>query len=132
MQVTKSTLLRASSLDHGTCTSHMSSVMRKPVFCICKNKDADQLSGNHAADQRLCFRYLDCTVPLLPKFEISSLLLASVAVQPGLCRTGLKPRRQVLPQRGSYEPRSEKTGFRGFRPGQTQTRLYSHTRWLEA
>ena len=32
----------------------------------------------------------------------------------------------------SYEPRSEKTGHRGFRPGPTQTGLYSHRRWLEA
>ena len=31
-----------------------------------------------------------------------------------------------------YEPRSEKTGLRGFRPGPTQTGLYSHRRWLEA
>ena len=31
-----------------------------------------------------------------------------------------------------YEPRCEKTGLRGFRPGPTQTRLYSHRRWLEA
>ena len=23
--------------------------MRKPAFCICENKDADQLRGNHAA-----------------------------------------------------------------------------------
>ena len=30
------------------------------------------------------------------------------------------------------EPRCEKTGFRGFRPGSTQTGLYSHRRWLEA
>ena len=30
------------------------------------------------------------------------------------------------------EPRSEKTGLWGFRPGPTQTRLYSHRRWLEA
>ena len=30
------------------------------------------------------------------------------------------------------EPRSEKTGLRGFRPGPTQTELYSHRRWLEA
>ena len=30
------------------------------------------------------------------------------------------------------ESRSEKTGLRGFRPGLTQTRLYSHRRWLEA
>ena len=27
-----------------------------------------------------------------------------------------------------YEPRSEKTGLRGFRPGPTQTGLYSHRR----
>ena len=27
-----------------------------------------------------------------------------------------------------YEPRSEKTGLRGLRPGPTQTRLYSHGR----
>ena len=33
---------------------------------------------------------------------------------------------------GAYEPRCEKTGLRGFRPGPTQTRLFSHTRWLEA
>ena len=31
-----------------------------------------------------------------------------------------------------YEPRSEKTGLRGFRPGPTQTGLYSDRRWLEA
>ena len=29
-------------------------------------------------------------------------------------------------------PHHEKTGLRGFRPGLTQTRLYSHRRWLEA
>ena len=27
--------------------------MRKAAFCICENKDADQLRGNWAADQRL-------------------------------------------------------------------------------
>ena len=38
-----------------------------------ENKDADQLRGNREADQRLCFRYTDSTIPLLPKPEISSL-----------------------------------------------------------
>ena len=61
--------------------------MRKPAFCICENKDADQLRGNREADQRLCFRYTDRTIPLLPKTEISSLWPSSVTVQPGLCRT---------------------------------------------
>ena len=45
----------------------------KPAFCICENKNADQLCGNREADQRLCFRYIDSTIPLLPKSEISSL-----------------------------------------------------------
>ena len=61
--------------------------MRKPDFRICENKDADQLRGNHEADQRLCFRYIDSTIPLLSKSEISSLYYSSVAVQPGLCQT---------------------------------------------
>ena len=61
--------------------------MRKPAFCICENKDADQLRGNREADQHLCFRYTDSTIPLLPKSEISSLQPSSVAVQPSLCRT---------------------------------------------
>ena len=51
----------------------MSRVMRKPTFCICENKDADQLRGNREADQRLCFRYLFSTIPLLPKYKISRL-----------------------------------------------------------
>ena len=31
---------------------YLSCFMRKPTFCICENKDPDQLHG-----QRLCFRY---------------------------------------------------------------------------
>ena len=61
--------------------------MRKPDFCICENKDADQLRGHREADQRLCFRSTDSTIPLLPISKISSLQPSSVAVQPGLCRT---------------------------------------------
>ena len=67
--------------------NHLSRVVRKPAFCICENKDPDQLRGNREADQRLCFRYTDSTIPLLPTSEISSLWPSSVAVQPGLCRT---------------------------------------------
>ena len=40
---------------------------------ICKNKGADQLHGNHTADQRFCFHYLDSTNPFLLKLEILSL-----------------------------------------------------------
>ena len=31
--------------------------MRKQAFCICENKDADQLRSNCEADQCLCFCY---------------------------------------------------------------------------
>ena len=65
----------------------MSRDVRKQDFCICENKDADQLRSNHEADQCLCFHHLDSTIPLLSKSEISSLQPSSVAVQPGLCRT---------------------------------------------
>ena len=51
----------------------MSRDVRKPDFCICENKDADQLRGDREADQHLCFRHLDITIPLLSESEISSL-----------------------------------------------------------
>ena len=51
----------------------MSLVMRKPAFCICEDKDADQLRGNSEADQQLCFRFIASTIPLLLKYIISSL-----------------------------------------------------------
>ena len=66
---------------------NLSLVMRKPAFCTCENKDADQLRGNREADQRLCFRYIASTILLLPKYEISSFWISSMAAQPGLCET---------------------------------------------
>ena len=60
-------------------TSHL---MRKPTICICENKDADQLRGNREADQHLCFRYTDSTIPFLLKSKISSFEPSSVLVRP--------------------------------------------------
>ena len=54
---------------------NMSRVVRKPAFCVCENKDADQLHGNREADQPLCFRYIESTFPLLPKYEIQPLAI---------------------------------------------------------
>ena len=68
----------------------MSRVMRKQDFCLCENKGADQLCSNCEADQLLCFRYTDSTIPLLPKFEISSIKPSSVAAQTGLYQTRLE------------------------------------------
>ena len=52
-------------------------VSRKPAFCICENKDADQLLCNCAADQRLCFPYIAQSFYFLNrKFQASSHLLS--------------------------------------------------------
>ena len=50
----------------------MSRVVRKPFFCICENKDAEQL---RKADQRLCFCYKDSTIPLLPEQNFKPLAI---------------------------------------------------------
>ena len=75
--------------------------MGKPTICIGENKDADQLRGNRKADQRLCFRYSDSTIPPLPNSKISSFSPASVAVQAGLCQTCSETTLLVFPQGGS-------------------------------
>ena len=53
--------------------------MGKPTICLGENKGADQLRSNCEADQRLCFRYSDSTIPPL----LNSKIQASVAVQVG-------------------------------------------------
>ena len=53
--------------------NNLSLVMRKPAFCICENKYADQLRGNREADQGIFFRYTDSTIPLVHIYETSSL-----------------------------------------------------------
>ena len=59
-------------IDLSDQTVDLSRMVTKPDFCLCENKGADQLRGNREADQRLCFRYTDSTIPLLLKSEISS------------------------------------------------------------
>ena len=65
---------------------------RKPAFCICENKDADQLRCNREADQRLCFHYTDSSIPLLPKSEISARFVLDLVGN---------PEKRVFSQRGS-------------------------------
>ena len=62
--------------------------MRKPAFCICENKDADQLRSNREADQPLSFRYriLQFLYFLNPKFQAFTYLHwlhSTVCVGPG-------------------------------------------------
>ena len=76
--------------------------MRKPAFCICKNKDADQLRGNHEADQRLCFRYTDSSILILPKLKFQASSYNPLWLHSVVCvGPGRKPRRLVFSQRGS-------------------------------
>ena len=55
---TNQSLIKATDIDM-ICLSylHMSCIVRKPDYCLCENKGADQLCSNCTADQRLCFRY---------------------------------------------------------------------------
>ena len=84
---------------------HMSLVMRKLDFCICENKDADQLRSDRTGDRGdstfvFAIRIVHFLYYLYPKFQASSHLLwlySLVCVGPGR-----KPRRPVFSQRGSY------------------------------
>ena len=51
---------------------YLSRHMGKQTICIGENKGADQLCGNREADQLLCFRYSDSTIPPLLNSKISS------------------------------------------------------------
>ena len=73
--------------------ANVSHVMRKPAFCKCKNKVADQLRSNHATDQRLCFCYTDIAIPLLPKSELQPSNHLLWLYRPGCVRPGWKSRR---------------------------------------
>ena len=48
----------------------MSHIMRKPDYCLCEIKGTDRPPSNCEADYRLCFHFMDTTIPLL-KSEIS-------------------------------------------------------------
>ena len=75
--------------------------MRKPAFCMCKNKGADQFCCNSELISAFVFatQIEQCLFFLNPKFQASSYLqrlYSLVCVGPGR-----KPRRQVLSRHGS-------------------------------
>ena len=77
--------------------------MRKPAFCICENKDADQLRGNRKLISAfvLATWIVQSLFFLNPKFHASRYLLwlySPVCVGPGR-----KPRRSVFSERGSFD-----------------------------
>ena len=129
------------SLPSWTCFSFYLAVSRgNLLFCIHENKGSDQLHGHRpaAAEQYLCLCYIDSTNPnfLSPKFQAFSYfrwLYSPVCVGPGL-----KPWRQVFSQPCSFTGDAGhiwalawENQQCGFCLHLTQTRLYSHWRWLE-
>ena len=82
--------------------------MRKPAFCICENKDADQLRGNREADHTaklisvfvFATRKVQSLYFLNPKFQASGHLLWLYS--PVCNGPGRKPRRPVFSERGSF------------------------------
>ena len=89
-------------LIHNKGLHHMSRVILKQGFCMCKNKGADQLCSNCTADQGLCFRYIDRTISLLLKSEISSSSFLLVLHRQVCVRPGRTPQRPVFSHCGSY------------------------------
>ena len=57
-------MLRAVDVEINAKFIKMCHCMRKPAECLGENKGADQLRGNREADQCLCFRHTDSTIPL--------------------------------------------------------------------
>ena len=81
---------------------YLSLVTRKPAFCICENKDADQLRGNRKLISAFVFatRIVQSLFYLDMKFQGSSHLLRLYSL---VCvRPGRKPRRPVFSERGSF------------------------------
>ena len=77
--------------------------MRKPDFCICENKGADQLSVTAKLISAfvLATQIVQSLLYLNPKFQVSGYFLklcSLVCVGPGR-----KPRRKVFSERGSFD-----------------------------
>ena len=68
-------------------SSHPMSHVITPVYAICEQQRRRSACTSAQSDQRLCFSCLDSIIPLVSVSEISSLYLASMAAQAGLCLT---------------------------------------------
>ena len=89
----------------------MNHVMRKPTFCICEIKDADQLVVTAKLISAFVFatQIVQSLYFINPKFQASSHLLylySPVCVGPGR-----KPRRPVFSQLGFYRSTHEYKAF---------------------
>ena len=73
--------------------------MKKPEFAYAKTKAQISFRG----DQRLCFRYMDSTIPLLLKPEIQASSLILLLYEQGVCvGPGRNPKLLVFSCSSSY------------------------------
>ena len=123
--------------------------MRKPTFCICENKGADQLRSNCKADQHLCFRYTDSTMPVL--FQPLAIFCACTArcvsdlfsnhivgflmmrliwrtLLAGMFKNCIVWKKTIINESLHMKTFTKHLGFRA---GLTQTTRYSHRKRLE-
>ena len=70
--------------------------MRNPVMPYANNKGADQPAHPRSLISAFVVRCLDSRIPIVSISEISSLCLASAAVQTCLCLTWSQTRRHVF------------------------------------
>ena len=70
--------------------------MRKWDYCLCENKGAVQLRSNCEADQHLCFRYMDSTIPVLLKSDFTSFLAQWIQLKISVSPWFLKARIQNI------------------------------------
>ena len=102
MHLTERRLSTQQNLDKTAISVYLRRVVRKPAFCICENKDADQLRITAKLINAFVFALwiVQFLFYLNTKFQASShllLLYSQVCVRPGR-----KPRRPVFSQQGSY------------------------------
>ena len=108
---------------HKTATQYalnLSRVVRKPAFCICENKDADQLLAI----------FCGCTARFV--WDLVGNVEDRISHNKAHFTKGGN-KMCYFPQRVfGIELHRKKTCLQSFLPGPTQTWLYNHRRWLEA
>ena len=121
------------------------------ILPYANNKGADQPAHPRSLISAVVFRCLDNIIPLVSVSEISSLYLASLAAQPGLCLTWsqtTKTRFLVtrpiwsrsllsvgclkLIMQQTYEPPHDKTNKMTVRPAKTQISLDIRQVWSDS
>ena len=85
-------------LLEGFCMPFSCNIIYEPL-----HKKTNNMLSKCKADQLLCFRYSDSTIPLLLISKVSSFMPSSVTVKAGLCQTLSELKLLVFSCIGSYK-----------------------------